>query len=175
MGCLEKRPKSYSSNWVDSWPRNWKNQFTMCTVGLTDELRYQSCDRIIWACFAALAYLVLCGSASPTGSLVLVWDWRNKFCAELILHQNNLVQPTARFYPPPVTCAVWVAHGTRAQKSEPNRTIGRRIDQDWMPTYVWARRGTTPTAKRKREKCPGPHSRRKEGERKRKRGPKSKK
>ena len=35
-GRLVIRRSSYSSNWVNSWPINWKNQFPTCVGGLTD-------------------------------------------------------------------------------------------------------------------------------------------
>ena len=89
IGCLVNRPGSYSCNLVNSWPRNWKNQFPTCMGGLTDKLQYQLRDHI-FACFTAPTYLVVCRSAIPTGGWVLVWEWINKFFARLTLCQNNV-------------------------------------------------------------------------------------
>ena len=46
IGFLEKRPKSYSINLIDSWPINGTNQFPRCAGGLTEKSRYKSRDSI---------------------------------------------------------------------------------------------------------------------------------
>ena len=146
---LENRPRSYSINWVNSLPRNWKNQFPTCADGLTDKLKYQL-RKLTCAWFAAPTYPVLFGSARPTGIRVLVWYRRNKFCATLILRQNISAQPTARFYllptdPPPPIHASGSSGMRDAREVNGGRTYawtmdGLQMDMAYSyPEHVWCR------------------------------------
>ena len=69
--------------------------------GLTDESQQQSHDHTC-ANFMDPAYPLLWGSTSLTGSRVLVWDWLNKFIAQIVKH-NLLCKFISPLTPPPPT------------------------------------------------------------------------
>ena len=127
------------------WPRNWKKQFPACVGGIMKELQ-QQLGYFIRAFFTMTAHPVLCRSASPTGSQVPVFDWRNKFCAKLILIQINYMQLTVRLLLlppdpspplPPVILMIQVAQGTCTREMDTTHMIRRRTDHGWrQPTGI---------------------------------------
>ena len=92
-----------------------------------------------------------------------------KFCAKIIL--RSLPQyfiPTPLPPPPSHVIFKWTAGCTREKRNP--CTSRRRMDHDWTPMYIRARRGKTPNTKRKIERRPGLRSRIKERENNRKMG-----
>ena len=134
MGFLGKSIVSYSRNWVNSLPINWKNHFPMCVVGLTKK----NMISFRWS------YFLHASPRPPTQSFVGAQAWLvvgfQHQTGAINFAPNHFAQPTARFYfhptppPPPVTRLNQVARGLHTSPC----MHGKQMDNRWRkPTGPW--------------------------------------